>query len=252
MEAATEIRNAVASVSLLRDAVHASPALGLALAGVKRLQSRRFAGTYADLLAAPPYAAATRFFLDELYSDKDYTERDAQFARIAGAIQRLFPAQVAATAVTLAQLHALTEELDQAMAGAWAAQGDPSLGDAHTYMTSWRRVGRRADRERQLEVVIDVGRQMARLTRTPGLRTMLKMMRAPAVASGLGSLQRFLETGFETFAEVVRRRSVDEFLAIVQARESALIALLFDADLVACEAGLRRTLGEVPPPATGR
>lgn len=246
MEAATEIRKAVARVSLLRDAVNADPALRSALLRVKGLQSRRFAGTYADLLAAQPYAAATRFFLEELYSDKDYAQRDAQFARIAGAIQRLFPAQVAATAVTLAQLHALTEELDQAMAVECLAQGDPAASEAHLYVTAWRRVGRRADRERQLTVVIDVGRQMARLTRTPGLRMMLRMMRAPAVASGLGSLQHFLETGFETFADVVRQRGADEFLGIVQAREAALIDFLFDADAVTCEAGLSRTLGEAP------
>jgi hypothetical protein len=246
MEAATEIRKAVARVSLLREAVTADPPLGTALRQIKRLQSRRFAGTYADLLAAQPYAAATRFFLDELYSDKDYAQRDAQFARIAGAIQRLFPAQVAATAVTLAQLHALTEELDQAMASEWMAQNDPAASEAHRYVTAWRGVGRRADRELQLAEVIDVGRQMARLTRTPGLRMMLRMMRAPAVASGLGSLQHFLETGFETFADVVRRRGADEFLGIVRAREAALIDLLFDADLATCEAELRCALGEIP------
>jgi hypothetical protein len=246
MEAATEIRKAVARVSLLRTAVNANPQLRTAVLRVKRVQSRRFAGTYADLLSAPPYAAATRFFLEELYSDNDYAERDAQFARIAGAIQRLFPAQVAATAVTLAQLHALTEELDQGMAAAWLEQNDPQSGEAHLYVNAWRQVGRRSDRERQLAVVIDVGHQMARLTRTPGLRTMLRMMRAPAIASGLGSLQHFLETGFETFAQVVRQRGTDEFLGIVQAREAALIALLFDADPKACEAAFGRALGEVP------
>jgi hypothetical protein len=113
-------------------------------------------------------------------------------------------------------------------------------------VNAWRHVGRRVDRERQLTVVIEVGHQMARLTRTPGLRTMLRMMRAPAVASGLGSLQHFLETGFETFADVVRQRGADEFLGIVQAREAALIALLFDADLAACDTAFRHTLGEVP------
>jgi hypothetical protein len=132
------------------------------------------------------------------------------------------------------------------MAQAWRVQSDPASGEAKLYVSAWRSVGRRADRERQLTVVIDVGRQMARLTRTPGLRMMLKMMRAPAVASGLGSLQHFLETGFETFAEVVRKRGADEFLGIVQGREAALIDLLFDADPATCEAGLSRTLGELP------
>jgi hypothetical protein len=244
MEAAAEIRNAVARVSLLREAVDANPALRSALQRVKQLQSRRFAVTYADLLNGRPYAAATRFFLDELYSDKDYAERDAQFARIAGAMQRLFPTQVAATAVTLAQLHALTEELDQGMAQAWLAQDTAGCAEAQVYVAAWRSVGRRPDRERQLAVVIDVGRQLARLARTPGLGIMLKMMRAPALASGLGSLQRFLETGFETFADVVRQRGADEFLGIVQTREAALIATLFDPDPAIGESGFRRALGE--------
>jgi hypothetical protein len=244
MEAAAEIRKAVERVSLLRQTVNGDPALRSVLAQIKRLQSRRFAGTYSDLLSAEPYAAATRFFLDELYSDKDYAERDAQFARIAGAIQRLFPSQVAATAVALAQLHALTEELDQAIAQSWVAQADPGLNNPRSYVAAWRQVGRRADRERQLAAVIDLGHRLARLTRTPGLRTMLKMMRAPALASGLGSLQHFLETGFQTFGDVVRRRGADEFLGIVQAREAAVIALLFDADRAAAESRLATTLGE--------
>jgi hypothetical protein len=247
MEAAQKIRHAVAQVSQLRQAVLADPALATALQQVKRVQSRRFAGTYADLLAAGPYAAASGFFLTELYSDKDYADRDAQFARIAGAIERFFPQQVAGTAVALAELHAVTEDLDQAMAVDWRAQARSEMSDAVRYTMAWRGVGRRSERESQLKVVLGIGEQMARLTRTPGLRVMLKMMRGPAVAAGLASLQRFLETGFDTFAAMARKPGgAEEFLGIIQERESALLALLFDAPLVACETELARTLGQAP------
>jgi hypothetical protein len=247
MEAAQKIRHAVAQVSLLRQAVLADPALATALQQVKRVQSRRFAGTYADLLSAGPYAAASGFFLTELYSDKDYADRDAQFARIAGAIERFFPQQVAGTAVALAELHAVTEDLDQAMAVDWRAQARSELSDAVRYTMAWRGVGRRSERESQLKVVLGIGEQMARLTRTPGLRVMLKMMRGPAVAAGLASLQRFLETGFDTFAAMARKPGgAEEFLGIIQERESALLAMLFDAPLVACETELARTLGQAP------
>lgn len=247
MEAARTIRSAVAHVALLRQAVEGSSALGTAVGEVKRLQSRRFAGTYADLLAGGPYAAAAQFFLLELYGDKDYAERDAQFARIAGAIERLFPEQVVGTAVALAELHALTEELDQAMALAWLAQVDDEATDARRYIGAWREVGRRADREKQLLVVVGIGQQLARLTRNAGLRMMLRMMRGPAAAAGLGALQRFLECGFDTFAAMARRRGgVEDFLNTIQTRESALMNLLYDANLVACETELRRTLGQVP------
>ena len=87
---------------------------------------------------------------------------------------------------------------------------------------------------------------MARLTRTPGLRMMLKMMRGPAVAAGLGSLQRFLEDGFDTFAAMARNNGAEGFLGTIEERESRLIAMLFDADLVACETELAQLLGQAP------
>jgi hypothetical protein len=243
MDTAHKIRQAVAEVELLRQENRTQPEIGAAVYAVKRFQARRFQGSYADLLAAGPYATASRFFLEELYSDKDYAERDAQFVRIAGAVERFFPADVAETAVALAQLHALTESLDHAMAHCWLRS--PEDDDAARYIRAWREVGRRPERERQLQTVLGIGTEMTRLTRLPGLRLMLKMMRGPASAAGLSSLQRFLEAGFDTFSAMAKRpRGAETFLQIISEREERLIAMLFDADLVACETELARTLGQ--------
>jgi hypothetical protein len=242
MNTAEIIRRAVAEVECLRKESLVTPSIGFAVARMKGFQARRFAGTYADLLASQAYAAATRFFLEELYSDRDYRERDAQFARIAGAVERLFPRDVAETAARLAQLHALTESLDHAMARA-APLGDTD--DARSYVKAWKAVGRRADRLEQLESVVAIGAEMGRLTRLPGLRMMLRMMRKPASAAGLTSLQRFLESGFDTFAGMARERGgAERFLETIREREQRLIDLLFDADPVACETELHRTLGQ--------
>lgn len=242
MNTAQKIREAVAEVELLRQENRARPEIGAGVLAIKRFQARRFAGTYADLLAAGPYAAAARFFLEELYSDRDYAERDAQFARIAGAVEKLFPRDVADTAAALAQLHALTESLDHDLARTGSLEGPQ---DVAGYVRAWRAVGRRADRERQLERVLAIGTEMGRLTRLPGLRLMLKMMRGPAAAAGLSSLQRFLESGFDTFAAMAKARGgAERFLATIREREQALLVLLFDADLVACETELARTLGQ--------
>jgi hypothetical protein len=245
MEAARIIRSAVARVSALRATESAEPALRSAVRAIKGLQARRFAATYPDMLAGGPFAAPAHFFLEELYSDKDYTERDAQFARIAGAIERLFPSAVVETSVGLAQLHALAEELDHAMGQAWLA-ADTTESEAQRYVDAWRSAGRRADREAQLRAVLAIGQDMVRLTRTPGLRTMLRVMRGPASAAHLGSLQRFLETGFDTFAAMARNDAAHRFLDTIEARESALIAQLFDEPAVACGTQLARTLGQAP------
>jgi hypothetical protein len=247
METARQIRDAVAAVAQLRELHVTTPALGDAVRQVKRFQSLRFARSYAQMLQSPRYQAATRFFLDELYSDKDYSQRDAQFARIAGAIERFFPEAVAHTAAALAQLHALTEDLDQAMALAWLEAPKPAMAEALRYAACWQAVGRRADRERQLDVVLDIGREMAQLTRKPGLRTLLRMMRGPASAAGLASLQSFLESGFDTFGAMARQPgSAEQFLQTIAASERALIKDLFDTELVACGTRLERILGQAP------
>jgi hypothetical protein len=244
MEAAQIIRDAVTRVSLLRHACTTQPNLAANVQAIKSFQARRFSGTYADLLQGGSYQEAARFFLEELYSNKDYTERDAQFGRIAGALQTLFPKQVVTTAVSLAQLHVLTEELDHAMAQAWLADETPTGSECGRYLAAWRRVGHRQERQRQLQVVQDIGRELTRLTRMPGLRLMLKMMRKPAHAAGLASLQGFLELGFDTFAVISRQKQgVETFLALIEARESALMTLLFDGEPAACERTLQTELG---------
>jgi hypothetical protein len=244
MNPAESIRRAVAEVEQLRRESSVAPALGQAVLSVKRLQSRRFAGSYADLLPMPGYGPAVRFFLDELYSAHDYAQRDAQFARIAGAVERLFPRDVAQTAAGLARLHALTESLDHETARTGSITGSQDLAG---YVAAWKSVGRREDRQRQLEMVVSLGSELAQLTRTPGLRLMLKMMRGPATAAGLGSLQRFLESGFDTFGAIARvRGGAERFLQLLRDREQRLLDLLFEADAEACELELARFLGQAP------
>jgi hypothetical protein len=234
MDAAHLIRDAVARVAQLRQLAVSTPGLARAVTDIKHLQARRFAGTYDDLLHSDHYKPACLFFLEELYSDKDYSRRDAQFSRMAGPLDKLFPQSVAQTAIALAQLHCLTEELDLASAQQWMA--NPQVPEAARYVLAWRAVDRRADRNRQLASVMTVGHELARLTRLPGLRLMLKMMRGPAQLAGLESLQHFLELGFDTFAAMGRKANGTAFfLDTVHTREARLIDLLFDADPVVCE-----------------
>ncbi len=245
MSAAKIIRDTVEQVTQLRWRSVQSPGLAQALGEVKRFQAQRFAGTYADLLHSDQYQAAARFFLEELYSEKDYAERDAQFARIANALERLFPQQVVQTAVSLAQLHGLTEALDLAMAQQWLSNSNAPVSAAARYVAAWRSVDRRNDRNTQLSKVLEVGHELDRLTRKRGLRMMLRMMRGAANLAGLSSLQRFLEAGFDTFAAMTGKGDgAAFFLDTVQAREGSLIARLFESGAVACETEIAGILGQ--------
>jgi hypothetical protein len=239
--AAHRIHDAMQTVALLRQHRAADPKLNAACLEVKRFQAQRFRATYADLLQSTRYQSAANFFNDELYGDHDYTQRDQQFARIANTIARIFPATVVETAASLAEVHAMTEKLDDLVARQWLAtlQGSP----ARRYISCWRVVADRSARLRQLEVVLHLGQQLDRLTRTRGLRTLLRMMRAPAHAGGLNALQNFLETGFDAFAKM---GGATEFLNLIESREAHWIALLFDEDAVACETQLNQLLAQTP------
>lgn len=244
MDAAQTIRDSIADVTALRLHRTGDPALGAAVGTVKTFQARRFRGTYADLMGSPSFGPAARFFLEELYSDTDYTDRDLQFGRIAGTLQTMFPQPAVTTAVALAVLHAQTEGLDQDMGRAWLAHAD-AASDAARYIAAWRTVGQRHARQEQMQRVLAMGTDLARLTRTPGLRMMLRMMRGPAHAAGMGALQKFLEAGFDTFGQLARQRGgVEQFLAAIETRERTLMEQLFDADPVTCETQLANTLGQ--------
>ena len=199
------------------------PLLARQVDRVKQFQQDRFRQTYADLLASPRYGGPARFFLEELYGPSDFSRRDAEFARIVPALVRMFPDEVVRTVESLGALHALSEGFDTAMGRALGPHGEGALGPDE-YARAWKLVGDAPGRKRQIGLVRTVGESIDRLTRVPMLRTSLKLMRGPARASGLGTLQAFLEAGFDHFHAM---RGAREFLSTIEDRETALSEALF-------------------------
>lgn len=205
-------------------------ALGARVQALKAWQHARFQRTYADALASPRYRAAAHFFLEDLYGPHDFTQRDQQFARIVPGLVKLFPREIVRTVETLGDLHALSERFDSAMGEQIAS---PQI-DAGQYGAAWRTVGQPAERERQIDLMLQVGRALERYTRNPVLRHSLRMMRGPAALAGLGALQGFLERGFDTFRDM---GGAHEFLDMIATRERELAARLFAGEDVAAATG---------------
>lgn len=188
---------------------------------VREYQAERFRRTYDDLLASPASRDAALFFLNELYGEQDFLDRDTQFRRIVPGLVRLFPAEVVQTVLELAELHSLSERMDTRMAQAF--EGSPPLDDER-YARAWRVVGEPLSRARQVELVGRIGQALVRYTRHPTLGRALRMMRLPARAAGLSALQAFLERGFDTFAAM---HDPQAFLDTVRRREDEFAARLF-------------------------
>ena len=190
---------------------------------LKRWQSARLEETYADLADEPRYREATAFFLDDLYGPKDFSGRDQAMLRIVPVMRRLLPANAVETAALAIELEALSEDLDHRLA---AALPEGPI-DAASYAEAYRASSTRAERERQVELIVAVGTRLDALVRKPFVFSTLKLMRQPSRVAGLSDLQEFLERGFESFREM---GGAGVFLETVRERETGILRSLFSGE----------------------
>jgi hypothetical protein len=195
----------------------ADPRLVRGLARLGEWQVRRLTATYADLQADPRYAQAMRFFETDLYGSGDFSQRDADLARVVPGMKRLLPDAALRTIASAMEANALAQDFDRAIVEA-LAPNELAFG-VPEYCAAYRRVGRFDDRERQIRLVGEVGAALDRLVRKPMIRGVLTMMRKPAHAAGFGALQDFLERGFNAFAGM---GGAAHFLATIDARELSI------------------------------
>ena len=186
------------------------------LIDVKAWQAGRLAKTYADLSAHARYAKATAFFLGDLYGAKDFSGRDEAMLRIYPVMVRTLPRGAVESAALAIEVDALSEDLDRRVARVLA----PGPITEATYAQAYREAGSRADRERQIALIGEVGRRLDVLVVKPLVYTTLKLMRRPAQMMGMQDLQAFLERGFEAFKHM---QGADEFLATIHGRETAIL-----------------------------
>jgi hypothetical protein len=188
---------------------------------VKRWQARRLARTYADLATQPRYRAATAFFLDEVYGEKNFSERDQEMLRIVPVMARILPASAVQTASLAIELEGLTEELDQRVA---EHLPDGAIDEA-SYARACRAASPRRERDRQLALVRAVGERLDVLVRKPLVGRTLGLMATPARLAGLADLQHFLERGFAAFRDLDGAR---DFLDIFGRREGEVLDRIYE------------------------
>ena len=225
-EAATRLARFLSQVSHARQAVAGDPATAAAHLALKEWQARRLASTYADLLDNPRYRQAALFFLNDLYGARDYSQRDADVARILPKLTALLPAAALSAIADAVELDALSEQLDQTLLNELGAEKIGAL-TAQIYASGYRACDNRRSREHQIALTHAIGSALDGLTRISLLETTIKLMRKPAKLAGLAELQSFLERGFVTFKQM---KGAAEFLAAIRTRETQSMQRLFDGD----------------------
>jgi len=229
MDASERLRQAALEVAELRRLESVDDAVRTRREALRDWQARRLEHTHADLLEAPRYRAAARFFLDELYGAKDFSQRDGELAKLVPMLSRFLPRGALETIADAVELDALTERLD--LATAIAIEADPLARgrpiDDDVYARAYRTAGARVDRERQIALVEHIGRALDGLVRHPLVGRLLGAMDGPARLAGLSAMHAFLASGFAAFRSM---RGADAFLAQVTRRETGLMQRLYAGD----------------------
>lgn len=215
----SELRKNFAAARAERSAANGSSLTASDRLAVRAFQQARLARTHADLLASVKFGPAARFFLTELYSTEDLKQRDADIERVIKILVRFLPDKALATLAAALEMDALSEQLDGELAAALRAiQGgnEPLRIDAIRYQRAYRTVGQADQRLRQIFLTESIGMALNQLARKPLLRTLLRMMHAPAAAGGVRGLHEFLERGYAAFAHMKDGR---EFIRSIADRE---------------------------------
>lgn len=183
-------------------------------------QVQRLSRTHQDFLHHQRFRPAMRFFLQELYGPKDFSQRDQDLQRAAPILIRSLPRELLNTLAMALELHALSFALDDAMV---QALGSETLTE-ESYTRSYRQLANRPQREHQLWLIRELGASLDQAVRMPLVHTALKLARRPARVAGFGELQGFLERGFTAFKHAGGSAL---FLDTIMAREHQIMQQLF-------------------------
>ncbi len=202
---------------------------------LQRWQSERLATSFADFTEAADTRAAARFFLEDLYGDRDVSARDRGVRRVMPMMKRLLPDELLGTAADAIELAVLSHALDLRVAT--VLETDPETGlrmppdvssiDVITYADAYRKAGLPRLRQRQIDLIVRIGVTLDDAVRKPWLGRVLRVSRLPARATGLMELQGFLERGFSAFAQMDNAAA---FMSEIARREGEISRSLFAAN----------------------
>lgn len=187
-------------------------------------QCQRLLATHEDLAAQPKYQQAMGFFVEELYGPQDFSQRDADIARVIPKLAKVLPQKAMDALDDALALNALSFDLDHQMV---LALGDAEL-NRDSYALAYRQVGNQAARQQQIDIIRALGGQLADIVKIRGIGMLISLSRRPAKLAGLLSLHHFLERGFDTFKGL---GDVHSFIDPVISREQQLMLKLFADDV---------------------
>lgn len=212
----------------LEASASAHPVLQARIRELQNWQAARLARTYRDFARNARYAKAVEFFLTDLYGPHDFGRRNSNLIDALGRLKRALPRSLLELLEEAIELEVITSELDGAVAEHLGARAiTPS-----TYADAYRAAGQPGARQRQIDLIIEIGEALDDALHKPAVGLALRLAHFPAHSLGFGGLQDFLERGFAAFREM---HGAERLLDAIRQRETQMSEAIFRGDAAALD-----------------
>ncbi|HMT21115.1 MAG TPA: hypothetical protein PKE20_07720 [Promineifilum sp.] len=192
---------------------------------LREWQAARLAMTHRDLLESPRYRPATLFFLSDVYAPRDFSQRNYDIQKAYNAMRKAVPERVVHVLAETIELHQFTDELDAKLVEALFNQLGVGEHITHEqYAEAYRICDNYADRARQIDMIVRIGRSVDRIVRLPFIGLTLRLAHTPAVLAGWHELQGFLERGYAAFKHM---KGAEVFLSTIVTREMGILDRIY-------------------------
>lgn len=200
--------------------------------GVQRWQTLRMQATHEAHMNDPRTAPALAFFVEQIYGPQDFSQRDADIKRVVPKMHKYLPSQALFSLESALRLHALSYELDYALALALksiALEVDnpcakaPLVINSQTYAAAYSKENSTDLRQKQISLLIELGANLSQAVAIKGVAMMLSLSKHPARMKGLQALHLFLYDGYKAFKKIPNSQ---RFMDDIVSKEAHLVAIL--------------------------
>ena len=192
---------------------------------LRQWQADRLANTYADLIRNRKYTLAGQFFLNDIYGARDFSQRDNDLEYLYDVMSSVLPKFILTLVENTIQLNNLSKLLDNQLLT--VLENDLGLTDHLTpkmYTDGYRICDNYKERKTQIDLILEVGKQVDLSTRIPFVGSAIRLSAGPSQRAGWGDVHEFLERGFKAFK---RMRGAKQFLHTLEKREMYILNQIF-------------------------
>tara|TARA_B100002003_G_C14065269_1_gene512678 strand:- start:216 stop:947 length:732 start_codon:yes stop_codon:yes gene_type:complete len=164
-----------------------------------RFQVDRLKGTYGDFLEKKEYREITQFFLHEVYTTRDVTERNNGFKKVYEKFKGKLGSSLVNHLAKLVDLNDLSEELDLLMVSKLHQMGVGDKFSEDEYEEAYYLTDAYNERKEQIELIVKSLQTFHMLSKYRSIGLTLSVIRPYALMKGARNLMDFMQGGYKVF-----------------------------------------------------